>query len=381
MLGASLISCDQAERIENTDTENSSFYEEAFVTSFGDYSKTNTWNTAKQFTLDIIPGDDNIVKIYAPCNDGFRLVAYYTHAGAAFTSQFDAPAKSSLFVVALGDDLYYAQPDGQVSYMSPRADDAKVSNTPLQWILAVENDFDAEKKAYRKPTGREKIDFDFNDLIIGIRSVVIDEGVSVDFLPLACGDNQPFYIHLKTNESEQLLWQADNGVSDDCEFHQWFGVNDFTKGVNTGINSQDQTMDHSYIQSLEAISAAMSGCHLILPSYWTLSNYSLLSHNYKGEINEVWGVYITVGTYKNFDYVKDNADYAVIGSEGAGSAPHMLLFPDTSYSGEWRWPCEGNNIGSCYTAFQDWACNAVTNEQYASWHEWLYTTGTTRDRY
>lgn len=381
VLGLSLISCGQDEKIENTGSKNNNVYEEAFVKVFGDYTRINNWNTAKQFSLDIIPGNNRKVRIYAPCRDSYRLVAYYSDARETFTSRFDAPVTAARFVVALGDDLYYAMPDGQVSAQSPRADDAKVSNEVMQWILAIENDFDADAKAKRGAGGFGKIDFDFNDLLIGIRSLVIDDEVSVDFLPLACGDNQPFYIHVRTDESDMLLWQADNGVSDDCEFHQWFGIHDYTKGVNTGINSPDQTADHASIQSVEAIGAAMTGCHIMLPSYWSLSNYSHIAYNYRGELTEVWGLYITVGTFKGFDVIKDNADYAIIGSEGAGAPPHMLLFPDTGQMGEWRWPCEGNNIGMCYPAFMDWAGNNGTYEQYMAWHEWLFANGVTRDRY
>lgn len=370
-----LASCDKGERV--IVNKSGDQYEEAFVKLTGGYSKSNNWNFAKSFFIDIVPGKEKCVSVYAPCNDEYRLVAKYTNAAASFTAKFDAPVYSSDFVVAIGDGLYSAAPGGYVSAQSPRVTDVKVNDTPLQWILAVENYFDAVKKAERDA---DQIDFDFNDLLIGISSVTTDDGVSLDLEPLACGDNQPFYIHIKTDDGDKLLWQRDNKVSDDCEFHQWLGIKDYTKGVNTGTNSSDQTTGLCSFPILEAFTVATTGCHVDMPSYWTLSNYSQLNHDYKGNVTDVWGIYITVGTYKSHEYMKDNPDYAVIASKGAGWAPHMLLFPDTGKDGKWRWPCEGNSMVYCYPVFGDWVADPY-HDQLSRWYEFYYTPGTTRDRY
>lgn len=370
-----LVSCDKGER--TIVKKNGSQYEDAFVKLTGGYSKSNTWNSAKSYYIDIAPGKEKSVKIYAPCNDGYRLVARYSNAAASFTASFDAPVTSSDFVVAIGDELFYATPGSLVTPQSLRATDVKVSDTPLQWILAVENYFDAVKKTERTA---DQIDFDFNDLLLGISSVSTDDGVSLDLVPLACGDNQPFYIHIKTGDIDKLLWQNDNGFSNDCEFHQWFGIEDYTKGVNTGKNANDQILGSSSFASIEALEVAMAGCHIDMPDYWTLSNYSQLNHDYKGNITDVWGLYITVGTYKSHEYIKDNPDYGVIASTGAGSAPQMLLFPDTGKDGKWRWPCEGNSLIYCYPVFSEWLADPY-NDQLLRWHEWILTPGTTRERY
>lgn len=371
----SLVSCDNGERV--IVKKSGDQYEEAFVKLTGGYSKANHWNVAKSFFIDIVAGKERNVRIYAPCKDEYRLVARYTNAAASFTAKFDAPGSSADFVVAIGDVLYSAAPGGQVSVQSPRLSDVKVSDTPLQWILAVENHFDAEKKTER---AADQIDFDFNDLLIGLSSVATDDGVSLDLEPLACGDNQPFYIHIKTDDEDKLLWQRDNKVSDDCEFHQWFGIQDYTKGVNTGKNSGDQITGPCSFSILEAFPMATSGCHLDMPAYWTLSDYSQLIQDYKGNITDVWGIYITVGTFKSHELMKDNPDYAVIASKGAGSAPHMLLFPDTGQDGQWRWPCEGNSLDDCYPLFTDWVADPY-HDQLSRWYEFVYTPGTTRDRY
>lgn len=374
MFCASLISCDKGERI--AEKNNTDIYEEIFARASDGYSMANTWNTAKVFSIDITPASDGIVKIYAPCKDVYRLVAHYSKAAGPFTANFDAPASSENFVVAIAGTLYSVQPGGRVTPDSLPVSDVKVSDEPFQWILAVENIFDAENKSER---AKDQIDLDFNDVLIGIRSVVTDDYVSLDLVPLACGDDQPFYIHIKTDDDDRLLWQSKSDMSDDCEFHQWFGVKDYTKGVNTGANASGQVYQSS-IFTIESIASVTSGCHLEMPPYWTLSNYSYQSHDYRGNIIDVWGLYITVGTYKGCDFVKNNSDYGLICSKGNGYAPQMLLFPDTGVDGKWRWPCEGNSLIYCYPLFTEWAMDPE-HQLRMLWHEWSVTPGSTRVRY
>lgn len=375
MICSLLISCDKGERIDEKDSKD--IYEEVFLRATDGYSLSNTWNLARLFSLDITPASDGSVKIYAPCKDEYRLVAQYNKASGSFTAYFDAPATAGNFIVRLGDALYLVNPGGSVSSHSVKATDVKVSDVPLKWILAVENIFDTEKKDIRPSS---QIDLDFNDVLIGISSVVTDDYVSLDLEPLACGDDQPFYIHIYTEEGDRLLWQSNTELSDDCEFHQWFGVKDYAKGINTGVNAPGQSTGGNDVFTLEAFASTMSGCHIELPSHWTLSNYSHLSQDYKGNITDVWGLYITVGTYKGWNFVRDNSEYGLICSKGPGSAPQMLLFPDIGIDGQWRWPCEGNSLTGCYPSFIEWA-NDPDHELRVFWYEGIVNTSTTRLRY
>ncbi|MCI8998783.1 MAG: DUF4842 domain-containing protein [Muribaculaceae bacterium] len=188
-------------------------------------------------------------------------------------------------------------------------------------------------------------DFDFNDVVFGVRHISGETTATVK--ALASGGTFPVYLHSKYPMTggaaapgltgDYLLCPAN---SNDGEFHSWFKGN---KGPTTQIN-------HNGYSDLGA------EIEITVPE-----DFSMASNEKPGKPNDghMGGFRITVndkgGTTTILPPTYNNGN----------SAPQMILVPSS-----WHWPKESKKIHSVYLNFLDWA-NASANED-GSWDWWKF---------
>lgn len=240
-------------------------------------------------------------------------------------------------------------------------------------------------------------DFDFNDMVMKITSVtrnnvkkdkdgkIVGDPTlmfkKVTFMPLCAGGTLPLFVHYapegtgthytlrpgaykepdleySINDSElhttpSPIADLEGEGDDNAEIHRWFGVNNSTEMINTGMGSGLRTVKE--------------GCTLYLNTHFTLSGFGA-DGSAKGCRG---GLYVTVNdgrTVQNTDDITsgwknvDGEDSWAIEppEEGKVSQMFMIVDPDTP----WRWPRERVHILNPYPKFTDWVGDMNITERW-----------------
>lgn len=228
------------------------------------------------------------------------------------------------------------------------------------WLLAVE-DLGATD------------DFDFNDIIIGISSLLtneIDNGArkvgspigdnqynKVTFTALAAGGTLPAYVYF----GNELLYPDGKNVQH-AEWHQWFGYDNYTKMINTGRGTDNIRGGECTIY----FGKGSDGKELF--------SLETLGVNDKNSAGDAYQSAFKIGIDKEGNITDGiipdgyftKGDNYFLKLSGAGAAPQMFLIPDCWNSGDsntvtkWNWPKERTHIKTCYSDFEKWVADKST---------------------
>lgn len=251
--------------------------------------------------------------------------------------------------------------------------------TALSWIWAAE-DLGATD------------DFDFNDMVMEITTITTNKATEivngteteieiplskrVTFKALAAGGTLPIYIHwndytlgtgiyYESGLDATELGSNVKAISEmtAMEWHQWFGVSDYSRMLNTLTTNASQYIGKE--------------CTI----YMNASSFTVAGFGSANESNTIDGVgesglYITVNddransdaTTDISDWDKDNDSWTV-SVQGQGKASQMFMIDDAT--GTWAWPLERKHIMDAYPGFKDWVTDHTTQ-----WYKSPNTTDT-----
>lgn len=237
-----------------------------------------------------------------------------------------------------------------------------------QWLLAVEDLGTTD-------------DFDFNDIIIGISSKLVNEVPEgarivgsttateykkVTYKALAAGGTRPAYVFY----GDDLLYP--DGKEGRAEWHAWFGdgTHSTTTMINTnaGPNATGATCTIYY----ETFTLDTTTSDTTTSDTTTSGSYDVVNKGLDFKI----GIDTQTNTNSSeisTDYFEEKTNEAgkpyFVKPANAGEAPQMFLIPDTwEGSGKWQWPIERSHISSCYSGFQQWVQDKES-EAATSWYK------------
>lgn len=363
-----LSACNKDDEAANLSDEDK--YTKGFELEVGGTPENCTWNMAQRHSITVYPGEAKTVKVYTLRTDKYQLVADYSRIDGPTTIEFDAQCYADEFLVDIDGRKYIVTSGGTVDAdNTPDAPESvEIDSEPFGWYMLVENNYDGEYQS------RFEADYDFNDLVIRISSVVTDDGVKVKISPKACGDSQIFYLHLNFEGSDELLW-PDNLPGDiDCEMHQWFSIKDFRTRVNTGPmynKNGDEVIYNSDggWATQDALLKFTYSKEMTLSKNWSMCDFSMCNTGYEGNILGYSGLYVTVGTFKDAATLlkQSEPEGIALAMTIAGKTPHVMLVPDEGYNGRWKWAAEEYSIAMAYGSFGNWT-RAPKDLNYVKWN-------------
>lgn len=395
----------------------------SFIKKYGLIDPDQEWNESKETVITVMLGDNTKnINILVANNEMFYRVAYFVDATGTVKIPVDIPKSSDILYVMVNDDVYTTGVGGTVdASKAPGArsretvtNNAITNAQDLKWLLVAEDLGTTD-------------DFDFNDIVVGISAVTLNEnalqlafaseqwevirneehltlenvepgsrGASRDgdknykmlqIYPLAAGGTLPLYLHYNNGSTDYILGGSSSSDAKNItsmltessatnyEWHRWFGDESGCLMINTGWNSDKG-------------GATLSGTpvQIVVDESFSMTNYS---RKYVDENNNnTSGPGSANGAlkgdetkypaeYENYytgifgfyitvsSYSKESAQ-RVIAAPLRGSAPHMFLIPDFSNhaDGKWHWPIERVDITDVYPLFRNWVVDAANQSWY-----------------
>ena len=238
----------------------------------------------------------------------------------AFEDWLNTPSGGSNNRVAdLNDMVFFIASDDPTEIPSVKDED---EGQPIEWLVACEDLGNLD-------------DFDFNDVVFSVSHVAGKEEATVT--PLAAGGTLETYLHyIDETGADRVLG--------DIEWHEHFGVYDYTQMINTRSLTHRAKPVTIKVPADFTLSPLLHGGDINTPT--DLTSAQLVSN--------MGGFHVNVVR-------EDGAREDITAPSRAGEAPQMFLIPqvkpEEDFTSKWLWPVERHAIEKAYPKFTEWIKN------------------------
>lgn len=189
-------------------------------------------------------------------------------------------------------------------------------------------------------------DFDFNDVVfaVGPKTQQADGSYTVDITALASGGTLPAYLYYGDPANGGRLVSCEKGE----EWHQWFGVDDYTQMINT------RSLSHTGAKTTLTVDENFSLSCCVDP---------------QNGLSNMGGFHVMVDRSSRGGEMTTEVIAATHpeSTDEVARCPQMLCLPY-----HWMWPTERTGIQNAYTTFNDWVTEKTVCTE---WHK-SYVPGT-----